>query len=180
MKGMIGYWVGKKQPPSVRATQFKVGHPPYRGMLGKKHSQEAKEKMSIAHRGKVLSEEHKQKISDSERGRTLSIKHLKKLKKYQFQSGKNHWNWKGGITPSMNKLRNSNRYQQWRKKVYVRDNYCCVFCRKKGGWNKKLKRRILLEADHIKPWAFYPKLRFVVSNGRTLCKECHRSLPIQR
>jgi 5-methylcytosine-specific restriction endonuclease McrA len=30
-----------------------------------------------------------------------------------------------------------------------------------------------LEADHIKPWAYFPSLRFELSNGRTLCRPCH-------
>jgi 5-methylcytosine-specific restriction endonuclease McrA len=34
-----------------------------------------------------------------------------------------------------------------------------------------------LEADHIKPFCRFPELRLVVSNGRTLCKDCHRKTP---
>jgi hypothetical protein len=39
------------------------------------------------------------------------------------------------------------------------------FCEKRGGE---------LHADHIKQFAYYPTLRFVLDNGRTLCKECHK------
>ncbi len=53
----------------------------------------------------------------------------------------------------------------WRKQVLERDNYTCVICHKSSGE---------LHADHIKQFAFYPNLRFVLSNGRTLCKGCHR------
>ena len=46
-----------------------------------------------------------------------------------------------------------------------RDNWTCVLCGKRGG---------TLEVDHIKQFAYYPELRFKVSNGRTLCKDCHK------
>jgi len=53
----------------------------------------------------------------------------------------------------------------WRNAVYKRDNYTCQWCGQKGG---------RLNADHIKPYAAYPHLRHVLSNGRTLCVECHK------
>ena len=31
-----------------------------------------------------------------------------------------------------------------------------------------------MNADHIKPWAYYPELRYDINNGRTLCVEHHR------
>lgn len=52
----------------------------------------------------------------------------------------------------------------WRKSVFERDDYTCQICLKKGSY---------LEADHIKPWAFFPELRYELSNGRTLCRPCH-------
>jgi 5-methylcytosine-specific restriction endonuclease McrA len=59
------------------------------------------------------------------------------------------------------------RYEntQWRKAVFERDNYTCVFCNIKGG---------KLQADHIKPYCLYPDLRWELDNGRTLCFECHK------
>lgn len=57
----------------------------------------------------------------------------------------------------------------WRKAVFERDDYTCQFCKVKGGH---------LEADHIKPWAFFKELRFVLSNGRTLCRACHNTTKI--
>lgn len=78
-------------------------------------------------------------------------------------------NWKGGVTPINEKLRKSYKTKNWRRKVFERDGYACVFGGKAHGNN--------LQADHIKTWADHPKLRFVVSNGRTLCVNCHRKTP---
>lgn len=60
--------------------------------------------------------------------------------------------------------RYSSEATEWRKAVFERDNYTCKECEVRGGY---------LEADHIKPWAFFPDLRFELSNGRTLCRPCH-------
>lgn len=35
-------------------------------------------------------------------------------------------------------------------------------------------KRVDLQADHIKPFAMYPELRFDVDNGRTMCIPCHK------
>ena len=47
-------------------------------MLGKKHSQETKEKIAEASRRQIMSEETKKKLSESLKGRTLSEEHRKK------------------------------------------------------------------------------------------------------
>lgn len=81
-------------------------------------------------------------------------------------SGESHYNWKGGITPLRTKLYFSKEYKIWRTAVFVRDDFTCQICGKKGGE---------LNADHIKPWASYPELRYAIDNGRTLCIDCHRA-----
>jgi len=43
--------------------------------------------------------------------------------------------------------------------------------------DKEEKRQINIQADHIKPFAIYPDLRFDINNGRTLCEDCHRKTP---
>jgi len=83
-----------------------------------------------------------------------------------FKSGKDHWNWKGGKAPMIVKLRASKEYKLWRKAVFTRDNYTCVWCGYTGRG---------LNADHIKPFAFFPELRFAIDNGRTLCEDCHKT-----
>ena len=73
--------------------------------------------------------------------------------------------WKGGITTINQKIRRSREYRLWRIAVFERDNYTCIFCGCVGG---------RLNADHIKPFALFPELRFAIDNGRTLCDDCHR------
>jgi hypothetical protein len=79
--------------------------------------------------------------------------------------GKNHWNWKGGITPESVRLRASAEYKLWHEAVFKRDSYTCVWCGDSRGSN--------LRADHIQLWSEYPELRFAIDNGRTLCESCH-------
>jgi len=63
------------------------------------------------------------------------------------------------------RIRYSKRMDNWRKAIFERDNYTCQFCKVRGGY---------LEADHIKPFAYFEELRFELINGRTLCKQCHK------
>lgn len=68
--------------------------------------------------------------------------------------------------PENNRIRKSVEYKIWREAVFTRDDYTCQMCFTRGGE---------LNADHIKPFAFYPESRFDVNNGRTLCAPCHKT-----
>ena len=57
-------------------------------------------------------------------------------------------------------------YIKWRKAVYRRDKWTCQ-------WPDCGKRK-KLRAHHIKKWADYPTLRFLIDNGITLCEGHHR------
>lgn len=61
--------------------------------------------------------------------------------------------------------RHSTKYKAWRLAVYRRDDYTCCRCGARG---------VRLNAHHIKGYAHYPELRYEVSNGITLCEECHK------
>lgn len=65
--------------------------------------------------------------------------------------------------------RYSSEAYSWRKAVFERDNYTCQLCGIRGSY---------IEADHIKPFAFFPELRYSLDNGRTLCKFCHNTTKI--
>ncbi len=90
------------------------------------------------------------------------------------RGSKSHF-WKGGITPVNKHLRTTAQYKNWRKSVFERDNYTCQICsiRSKNGTS------VYLESHHVRSFALFPELRFELSNGRTLCKECHKKVGIQ-
>lgn len=159
--------------------RFLIGH--NKGH-SKPHSETAKKKMRCAQEKWRKTQEY-QKFIDrqrlaGEKSKTLFKKGHKihelhpELKKniQPYQNGKNHWHWLGGITPAAIAARNSNAYREWREKVFIRDNYTCVFCGARSGKGKP----VYIEADHIIPFSISKELRFNIDNGRTLCKSCHR------
>lgn len=133
-KGHTSFWLGKKLPLKVKA-KMRLAHLGEKNhFYGKKHNEEAKQKMR----------------------------------------GENNGNWRGGVSEEHHLIRESSDYKLWREIVKKRDNYTCVACGLKQGWNKNLKRQVRLQVDHIKPFALFPELRFAINNGRCLCEECHR------
>lgn len=77
--------------------------------------------------------------------------------------GKDHWNWKGGITPLTQRTRTSEEANAWKLAVLHRDNYACRVCQSKDN----------LHAHHINSWAEFPEDRYILENGLTLCHSCH-------
>jgi 5-methylcytosine-specific restriction endonuclease McrA len=181
-----------RKATSIRSKGFKYSEESRRKMSlsqkGRKHSPETIHKMSQWQIGKKLSDETKRKISESEKGKKVFIseEHRKKLSKAlkgrkmseqdkvkmsigrrgKLTGSMNHA-WKGGVTSVHQKIRHSVEYRLWRTAVFERDNYTCIWCGDNRGGN--------LNADHIKPFALYPELRFAIDNGRTLCVPCHKT-----
>lgn len=122
-------------------------------------------KKGVSNFGRKHSSITKNKLSELLKGKHLSPK-------TEFTSdrtrGDKNINWKGGITPLNMQIRQSAEYKDWRTKVFNRDNYTCQECGGSG---------LTLHADHIKPFAYFPELRLVIDNGRTLCVSCHRKTP---
>ena len=77
--------------------------------------------------------------------------------------------WKGFSGDERQIIMHSKKYIEWRKQVFQRDNYICQVCERRSGQGLSL----FLEAHHILRFKEYPKLRFDISNGITLCKDCH-------
>ena len=110
------------------------------------NSLEQRRKSSLAHLGQIPSEETRKKQSEAKKGNKA-------------------YNFKGYPGTERHTLMNRREYVLWRIAVFTRDDYTCQNCNVRGGE---------LNADHIKPWALYPELRYAIDNGRTLCVNCHR------
>lgn len=156
----IGNQINKGRVPwnkGIPNSGFKRGYTPYN--KGIPHTKEWKEMMSVKFSGE----------NNPFYGKKHSAENI-----LMKMSGKNSGNWQGGVSSEYHLIRESTEYKLWREAVLKRDNYKCVQCGLKRGWNKELKMRITIEVDHIKPFALFPELRFAIDNGRCLCVSCHR------
>lgn len=145
---------------------------PNHSLTGRKQTEEHIAKRTSKTRGSKRpphSEDHKKAISLKLKGNQFAKGSIRSPEWREMISkvhkGEKNNNWKGGVTPKNELIRKSPEYKLWRKAVFERDRYTCVWCCKTGG---------TLNADHIKPFALYPALRFAIDNGRTLCVPCHR------
>lgn len=129
---------------------------------------EIRKKISQSNTGRKVSQATKDKLSLKLTGRKLTEETKEKMRQ---RVGEKSPAWKGGITPINMKIRSSLEYKLWRTAVFERDKYTCVWCGARNGRGKG----VVLNADHIKPFAYYPELRFAIDNGRTLCVPCHRT-----
>jgi len=111
---------------------------------GKLHSEETKQKMSIAKKGKIP--------LNILRGDFKGVKnHLYKIDRSELvKSEKKHLD---------------GRYREWMKSVKNRDNWKCRIA------DVNCDGR--LEAHHILNWKDYPELRYEINNGITLCHAHH-------
>jgi hypothetical protein len=139
-------------------------------------------------------DEWKQKLRERMKGNKYSLGaiHSKEWKEkakkrliQEWKSGKRKAGWKlsmkSRIKMSIAKGGNGNiiwgtkryhhpqglEYREWRTSVFKRDNYACQKC----GVVK-----CYLQAHHIKSWAKYPELRYEITNGITLCRDCHKTI----
>lgn len=174
------YWLGKKRSVETidRIRKSKK-------LSGYRHSEETKKKMlgrtpwNKGLQGLHLSPDTEFKIGVKPWNKDKKGIHLSpesefkrnmtpwnKDTAYHAIRGKNHWNWKGGLSDKNKMARQTLSYKQWRKKVFERDNYQCMMPNCKS-------KEIYVEAHHIERFIDFPEKREEIDNGITLCKKCH-------
>lgn len=132
-------------------------------------------KCGLVYWSKHYTEEQKRifykKLSDIKKGKTVYIPNEEQRRAIseRLKGSKSHF-WKGGKTKESKIIRSSVDYHIWRENVFKRDNWTCVWC----GARSQKGKAVILHSDHIKPFAYFPELRFELSNGRTLCRNCHK------
>jgi hypothetical protein len=134
---------------------------------------------------------HKDLVPKNSRKKTLEWR--KRMSEIQKKNGvippkkfgKNHPNWKGGITPLTKNIRHCFKYRQWISDVFTRDDFTCQDCNIKGGF---------LHAHHIKQFSIILKENSIktleealnceelwnINNGITLCKKCHKNYKVKK
>jgi len=95
------------------------------------------------------------------------------------KSGKNHPNWKGGMTPLCKAIRNLSQNKTWIQKVFKRDNYTCQECGDSTGGNLEAHHIVsftsIISDYNIKSTEDAIKCDFLwdIDNGITYCVDCH-------
>jgi 5-methylcytosine-specific restriction endonuclease McrA len=130
-----------------------------RKATGWRPSEETRQKMREAGRNKRGGNAHRKGVKHTEEAR----RKISQRTRERTPRGPAAHNWKGG--GSLQDDRNRPEYRDWRQAVFERDGFACQKCGDSQGGN--------LRAHHIQSFAEHPELRFEVSNGLTLCHDCH-------
>lgn len=135
-------------------------------LKGQKHTQSANEKNRLRHLGKIAWNKGKKGVQVAwNKGKPYPLMSERNRINNPTKRGEKHWNWKGGKTLRERKILMSRlEYKQWRINILERDEWTCQNCFIQG---------VPFEVHHIKSWAEYPELRYVETNGITLCLPCH-------
>jgi len=169
-----GYKHNEESKRKISEARKKYGSP---FNIGLKQSKETRKKRSIALKGKKRSKKSLENLLIANRKNGLKKKGIMP-KNLSSLHGKNHWNWKGGISKINKMCRSTKEYLQWRSDIFQRDNWICQTCHKEN---------CFVEAHHIKGFSVIIKENNIKSlddarkcdelwnlnNGVTLCKECH-------
>ena len=191
-KGLKGCY--KQSKKTVENTKKRWLNPEYKKKMSEIHKgykMTEKQKIALSKRVKDEWDSGKRKGGWNKKNKTGKILRCKLCKKKKYftlsqiengegkycsrgcwgdvqretQKGSNSHLWQGGKTEKGKTERARAKYRKWRSDVFRRDNWTCQTCNIRGCY---------LEAHHIKSWAKHPELRYVLSNGQTLCLDCHK------
>jgi hypothetical protein len=122
--------------------------------------------------GRKHSEATKKKMSESTKG--------EKNHNYGKISGENNPAWAGGITSIYQRIRGSIEYNEWRKQVFIKNNFKCWACDSSKNINA---HHLILVKDIVKTFqirsfsqALNTPFLWNPVNGITLCGECHNRM----
>lgn len=160
----------KRSPEAISKMKKKLLDPEFnkewRKALSAGWTNESKEALRKFNKGKTLSQDHRVKIGEGNKGKVRKDNVKERISKNlrgRFIGELNPF-YKHGQSNKNKIARQTFEYKQWRKSVFDRDNYTCKDCGING---------VYVTAHHIKSFAYYPELRYDVSNGVTLCEGCH-------
>ncbi len=124
------------------------------------------------------SKEHRENISKGNKGKKISQED--RAKKSKSVGGKNHYNWKGGVSPIIRRIRVCYKYKAWRNDVFARDNFMCNDCNKKDNIELHVHHQPqslpdLMDENKIDSMekAMNCDKLWDINIGVTLCKKCH-------
>ena len=147
-------WLKKYEIPMRTISESNHNYFKYKG--GKKIQSEKVKKDWENDKYRNLQSEIKKELfkNNSE----LKIQHSAKMQGIDISE------WNGFSELETRRIRKSSDYKNWQNEVFKRDDYTCQCCGKRGG---------VLHAHHLESFSDNPDLRFDISNGITLCENCH-------
>ena len=162
---------------------YKKGHQNYNKMM-----------KGCFKKGHNVPEEWRKKYRNAFRGKKRKFKNpilrnsnISKAKKgipHLNQRREQNGNWKGGKTKLRIWISTITEYKDWRSRIFERDNWTCQTCNRRS----KIGEPVFLEAHHIKSFskivdeykittvdhARRCKELWDITNGVTLCRDCHK------
>jgi predicted DNA-binding protein YlxM (UPF0122 family) len=170
------YNLGEKNIAKNKDIREKIS----KKLKNRKFSSEVRKKMSDSAKGKIITEKTRKKMGESRKGKLIGDKNPM-FGKHGMLSP----NWKNGKSSLYQLIRGCCKYAEWRVSVYKRDNFQCVLCKTNhdSKFNELNAHHIIkfskiIEYNNIKTIedSYDCKELWDVSNGITLCKQCHIDL----
>lgn len=147
-------WLKKYEIPMRTISESNHNYFKYKG--GKKIQSEKVKKDWKNDKYRNLQSEIKKELFKN--NPELKIQHSAKMQGIDISE------WNGFSELETRRVRKSVDYKNWQNEVFKRDDYTCQCCGKRGG---------VLHAHHLESFSDNPDLRFDISNGITLCEDCH-------